>query len=201
MTFGGTGYWESIGKQQQEEADAMIKKSVESGINFIDPANIYCFGQSETILGNSIQNLELNRKDLVIATKVRGSMSESINNHGLSRVHIYNSVEESLNRLQLDTIDFLYVHGVDVLTPIKETMRTLNEIVETGAVHYLGVCNWPAWMVMKANAIAQQKGWHEFKAMQYYYSLSGRDVDDELIPMGEVEGIGFMPWSPLAGGF
>lgn len=201
MTFGGEGYWKAIGQQTQDEADALLKKSVESGINFIDTANIYSYGQSEAILGNAIKNLELNRDDLVIATKVRGKMGEEINNEGLSRFHIFNSIQKSLERLQLDHVDILYVHGVDSTLPVKEIMRTLNDVVNEGYTRYIGVCNWPAWMVMKANAIAEQEGWHQFKAMQYYYSIGGRDVEDELIPLSESEGLGFMPWSPLAGGF
>ncbi|NBC03359.1 MAG: aldo/keto reductase [Bacteroidetes bacterium] len=201
MTFGGEGMWEAIGQQEQEEADELIQKSVDSGINFIDTANIYSFGQSETILGNSIKNLELNRDELVIATKLRGKMGDQPNNQGLSRYHIFNSVEKSLARLQIDHIDLLYVHGVDPVTSVREIMRGLNDIVESGKVRYIGVCNWPAWMVMKALGISRQEGWHEFKAMQYFYSLSSRDVEDSLIPLSQSEQLGFMPWSPLAGGF
>jgi len=101
----------------------------------------------------------------------------------------------------MDHIDILYVHGVDPYVSIYEIMRTLNDIVETGKVRYIGVCNWPAWMVMKALGIARREGWHEFKAMQYFYSLSCRDVEDAIIPLSESEELGFMPWSPLAGGF
>ncbi|SMO76075.1 aldo/keto reductase [Gracilimonas mengyeensis] len=201
MTFGGEGMWEAIGQQKQEQADELIKKAVDSGINFIDTANVYSFGQSEAILGNSIKNLELNRDELVIASKVRGAMGDDPNNQGLSRFHIFNSVNKSLERLQLDHLDILYVHGVDSVTPIREIMRSLNDIVESGKVRYIGVCNWPAWMVMKAQGIARQEGWHEFKAMQYFYSLSGRDAEDALIPLSQSEELGFMPWSPLAGGF
>ncbi|WP_440999575.1 aldo/keto reductase [Fodinibius sp. SL11] len=201
MTFGGEGYWEAIGQQTQDQADNLLKKAIDSGINFIDTANIYSFGQSEAILGNSIKNLNLNREELVIATKVRGAMGEDPNNQGLSRYHIFNSVENSLERLQLDHIDMLYVHGVDSVMPIREIMRGLNDVVETGKVRYIGVCNWPAWMVMKAQSIARQEGWHEFKAMQYFYSLSGRDAEDALIPLSQSEQMAFLPWSPLAGGF
>ncbi|MFW6157431.1 MAG: aldo/keto reductase [Balneolaceae bacterium] len=201
MTFGGEGYWKAIGQQSQDQADKLVKKAVDSGINFIDTANIYSFGQSETILGNSKKNLDLNREELVIATKVRGVMGDDPNNQGLSRFHIFNSIDNSLERLQLDHIDILYVHGVDSVTPIREIMRGLNDIVETGKVRYIAVCNWPAWMVMKAQGIARREGWHEFKAMQYFYSLAGRDVEDSLIPLSQSEGLGFLPWSPLAGGF
>lgn len=201
MTFGGEGMWKAVGQQEQEEAEELIKTSVDAGINFIDTANVYSFGQSETILGNSIQNLGLNRNDLVISTKLAGKMGEQPNNQGLSRYHIFNSVDQSLERLQLDHIDLLYVHGVDPVTSIREIMRGLNDIVESGKVRYIGVCNWPAWMVMKALGIARQEGWHEFKVMQYFYSLSGRDAEDALIPLSQSENLGFLPWSPLAGGF
>ncbi|MFN1835482.1 aldo/keto reductase [Balneola sp. MJW-20] len=201
MTFGGEGMWEAVGKQPQKEADELIRKSLDSGINFFDTANVYSYGQSETILGNSLKNLKVNRNEAIIATKVRGMMGEDHNNKGLSRFHIFNSVDKSLERLQLDHIDILYVHGVDSYTSIKEIMRCLNDLIESGKVRYLGVCNWPAWMVMKAQGIARQEGWNEFKAMQYFYSLSGRDAEDSLIPLSRSEGLGFMPWSPLAGGF
>lgn len=201
MTFGGEGYWEAIGQQQQDEADELLSTAFEAGVNFIDTANVYSFGQSEKILGNSLQNLEVDRDEVVVATKVRGEMSDAPNDQGLSRYHIFNSVDRSLERLQLDTIDLLYVHGVDSVTSIREVMRGLNDVVEAGKVRYIGVCNWPAWHVMKAQGIARREGWHEFKAMQYYYSLSGRDAEDALIPLSQSEGLGFMPWSPLAGGF
>lgn len=201
MTFGGEGYWEAIGQQQQDEADALLERSFEAGVNFIDTANVYSFGQSETILGNSLNNLDVDRDDAVVATKVRGQMSDGPNDQGLSRYHVFNSVDRSLERLQLDTIDLLYVHGVDSVTSIREVMRGLNDVVESGKVRYVGVCNWPAWQVMKAQSIARREGWHELKAMQYYYSLSSRDVEDALIPLSQSEGLGFMPWSPLAGGF
>jgi aryl-alcohol dehydrogenase-like predicted oxidoreductase len=201
MTFGGEGQWKAIGEQQQEEADELVERSLEAGINFIDTANVYSYGQSETILGNSLNNLDVDRDEVIIATKVRGQMSESPNDQGLSRYHIFNSVEDSLERLQLDHIDLLYVHGVDSTVPVRETMRALNDVVEAGKVRYIGVCNWPAWKVMEAQQIARREGWHEFKAMQYFYSLSGRDAEDALIPLAEQEDLGFMPWSPLAGGF
>jgi aryl-alcohol dehydrogenase-like predicted oxidoreductase len=201
MTFGGEGQWKAIGQQQQEEADALIEQSLEAGVNFIDTANVYSYGQSEAILGNSLQNLEVDRDEVVVATKVRGPMSESPNDQGLSRYHIFNSVDDSLERLQLDTIDLLYVHGIDSAVPTREIMHSLHDVVESGRVRYLGVCNWPAWRVMEAQQIARREGWHEFKAMQYFYSLSGRDAEDALIPLARQEDLAFLPWSPLAGGF
>jgi aryl-alcohol dehydrogenase-like predicted oxidoreductase len=201
MTFGGKGYWEAIGKIQQEEVNSLMRVVIDSGINFIDTANIYSFGQSETLLGQSIKDLGLKRSELVIATKVRGKMSDSPNDIGLSRFHIFNSVDESLQRLQLDHIDVLYVHGVDKRTPVEETMRALNDIVLTGKVRYIAVCNWPAWLVMKAQGIAEKNGWHKFVGLQYFYSLSGRDIERELVPMAADQNLAIFPWSPLAGGF
>jgi len=202
MTFGGSGgIWEAIGKVQQQGVNELIKAVVDSGINFIDTANVYSFGESERLLGQSIKHLGLNRNDLVIATKVRGRMGEGVNNLGLSRYHIFQSVDASLERLQLDNIDMLYVHGYDPKTSVEEVMHTLNDIVLTGKVRYIAVCNWPAWTVMKALGIAEKHGWNKFIGLQYFYSLSGRDIERELLPMALDQNIGVMPWSPLAGGF
>src|SRR5690606_4878014 len=201
MTFGGRGFWESIGKIQQEEVNGLMKSVVDSGVNFIDTANVYSYGESERLLGQSVKDLGLNRNELVIATKVRGRMDEKPNNIGLSRYHIFNSVDESLQRLQLDHIDILYVHGVDNRTPVEETMRALNDIVLSGKVRYIAVCNWPAWMVMKAQGIADKNGWNKFIGLQYYYSLSGRDIEREIVPLALDQNLAIMPWSPLAGGF
>ncbi|RWW96652.1 aldo/keto reductase [Flavobacterium cerinum] len=201
MTFGGKGFWEAIGRTQQQEVNELMKVVIDSGINFIDTANVYSYGESEKLLGQSIKDLGLNRNELVIATKVRGRMDDKPNGVGLSRYHIFNSVNESLERLQLDHIDILYVHGVDHRTPVEETMRALNDIVLTGKVRYIAVCNWPAWMVMKAQGIADKNGWNRFIGLQYFYSLAGRDIEREIVPLAEDQNLGIMPWSPLAGGF
>jgi aryl-alcohol dehydrogenase-like predicted oxidoreductase len=199
MTFGGgTGIWQAIGRTQQKEVNELMKVVVDSGINFID---VYSYGDSEKILGQSIKDLNLNRHELVIATKVRGRMGPGQNNVGLSRYHIFQSVDESLQRLQMDHIDILYVHGVDPKTPVEEIMRSLNHIVLTGKVRYIAVCNWPAWMVMKATGIAEKHGWNKFVGMQYFYSLAGRDIEREILPLAADQNIAVMPWSPLAGGF
>jgi aryl-alcohol dehydrogenase-like predicted oxidoreductase len=128
-------------------------------------------------------------------------MAEGVNQIGLSRYHVMQSVEESLKRLQMDHIDLLYVHGVDYATSIEQIVHTLHDLVQSGKVRYVGVCNWPAWMVMKAIGIARQQGWHTFVAMQYFYAAANRDVEQELIPLALDQKLGFMPWSPLAGGF
>lgn len=201
MTFGGSGFWENIGKIQQDEVNQLMKEVVDSGINFIDTANVYSFGQSETLLGQSIIDLGLNRNELIIATKVRGRMSDGKNNVGLSRYHIFQSVDESLKRLQLDHIDILYVHGVDLLTPVEEIMRSLNDIVLTGKVRYVAICNWPAWMVMKVLGISEKNCWSKVIGLQYYFSLVGRDIEREILPLAADQNLAVMPWSPLAGGF
>lgn len=201
MTFGGKGYWEAIGRQTQDEVNELVKASVDAGINFIDTANVYSFGMSEQLLGESLKQTGVSRNNLFIATKVRGRMAEGINQLGLSRYHVMQSVEESLQRLQMDHIDLLYVHGVDFATSVEQIVHTLHDLVQRGKVRYVGVCNWPAWMVMKAIGIAKKHGWHSFVAMQYFYAAASRDAESELIPLAQDQNLGFMPWSPLAGGF
>ncbi|MDO9256202.1 MAG: aldo/keto reductase [Bacteroidales bacterium] len=201
MTFGGKGYWKPIGELPQDEVNKLTKTAIESGINFIDTANVYSEGLSETMLGNAIKSLDLSRQNLVIATKLRGRMGTGANQVGLSRLHIADSVDDSLQRLGLSHIDLLYVHGVDTLTPLEETMRGLEDVVRAGKVRYLGISNHPAWMVAKANGIADKMGWTKFVALQNYYSMAARDVERELVPLALSEGLALMPWSPLAGGF
>ena len=201
MTFGGKGFWEAIGRMPQEEVTTLVKLAMENGINFIDTANIYSEGLSELLLGKALKDLGVDRQQLVIATKVRGRMGSGANQMGLSHLHIIDSVNDSLKRLQLEHIDLLYIHGVDPITPLEETMRALEDVVRAGKVRYLGISNHPAWQVMKANAIAEKMGWTKFVALQNYYSIAGRDIERELIPLAESEGLALMPWSPLAGGF
>lgn len=201
MTFGGKGFWTNIGKLPQEEVTNLVKIAIENGINFIDTANVYSEGLSEILLGKALKDLGLQRQDIFIATKVRGRMGEGVNQVGLSRLHIQYSVNESLQRLGLDHIDLLYIHGVDPITSLEETMRGLEEVVQSGKVRYLGISNHPAWMVVKANSIAGQMGWNKLVALQNYYSIAGRDIEREIVPMAAAENLSIMPWSPLAGGF
>lgn len=203
MTFGGqdAGVWSQIGDLQQTEVNAMIEEVIASGINFIDTANVYSFGQSEQLLGQALKDLKISRDKVVIATKVLGVMSDDINDKGLSRYHIFNSVEASLKRLQMDYIDILYVHGVDSKTALEEIVRSLNDVVNTGKVRYVAICNWPAWMVAKAQMIAHYNGWHKFIGLQYYYSAVTRDIEHEIVPMAKDNHLAVFPWSPLAGGF
>ncbi|ADQ15996.1 aldo/keto reductase [Leadbetterella byssophila DSM 17132] len=203
MTFGGqnAGMWENIGKLQQNEVNELMKSVIEAGINFIDTANVYSFGQSELLLGQSLKDLAVPRDQMVIATKVMGIMDDSPNGRGLSRYHIFNSVDASLKRLQLDHIDILYVHGVDFKTDLEDIVRSLNDVVETGKVRYIAICNWPAWMVAKAQAIAHYNGWHKFIGLQYHYAAVTRDIEHELVPLAQDHNLAIFPWSPLAGGF
>ncbi len=203
MTFGGqdAGMWDQIGKLQQKEVNEMIQSVIDAGINFIDTANVYSYGQSERLLGQALKDLEIPRDEVVIATKVLGPMKEKPNSKGLSRYHIFNSVDQSLKRLQLETIDILYVHGVDPATGVDEIVRTLNDIVNTGKVRYVAICNWPAWMVAQAQAIAKYNGWHQFIGLQHHYSVATRDIEHELIPMARAHNLAIFPWSPLSGGF
>jgi aryl-alcohol dehydrogenase-like predicted oxidoreductase len=201
MTFGGKGYWKAIGDLGQEDVNHIVKTSFDHGINFIDTANAYSEGTSEILLGNALKHSGIPRQEIFIATKVRVRMGPGANQVGLSRLHIIDSVNDSLRRLDLSHIDLLYIHGVDPLTPLEETMRGLEEVVQSGKVRYLGISNHPAWMMMKANCFSEKMGWNKFVASQNYYSIAGRDIEREIIPMAMNEGIGIMPWSPLAGGF
>jgi aryl-alcohol dehydrogenase-like predicted oxidoreductase len=201
MTFGGKGYWKAIGQQPEEEATQLVKTAIESGINFFDTANAYSEGLAETLLGRSFKNLGISHQSVFVATKVRLRMGPGANQVGLSRLHILDSVDDSLARLGLSHIDMLYIHGVDPVTPIEETMRALEDVVRSGKVRYIGVSNHPAWMVMKANCHAENHGWAKFVASQNFYSIASRDIEREIVPMAVSEGISIIPWSPLAGGF
>jgi len=202
MTFGGTdGMWGQIGQLRQPEADALVKTALEAGINFIDTANVYAGGESERILGQSIRNLGIPRDEVVIATKVLGPMGEGPNAGGASRAHILAQAKASLSRLQMDHIDLYQIHGFDPLTPITETLEALDTLVRQGHVRYLGLSNWAAWQIVKAVGITEARKLAPILSLQAYYTLVGRDLEREIVPMLQSEGIGLMVWSPLAGGF
>jgi aryl-alcohol dehydrogenase-like predicted oxidoreductase len=185
----------------EDEVTLLVKTAYDNGINFIDTANAYSEGLSEILLGKAIKKIGISRQAMVIASKVRLRMGPGANQVGLSRLHISDSVNDSLGRLGMDHIDLLYIHSVDPLTPLEETMRGLEDVVRSGKVRYIGVSNHPAWMVMKANGLAEKMGWTKFVASQNFYSIASRDMEREIVPMALSEGIGIMPWSPLAGGF
>ncbi len=198
MTFGGTGMWTPVGKTQQEEADKLVGIALDAGINFFDTANIYSTGISEQILGKALGS---KRKDIILATKVRGKMGEGVNQLGLSRVHIMQQVDESLKRLGTDYIDLYQIHGFDMLTPLEETLRALDDLVHSGKVRYIGCSNLTAGQLMKSLWISDKNGFNKFKSLQAYYSIAGRDLEREIVPILKDQNMGLMVWSPLAGGF
>jgi aryl-alcohol dehydrogenase-like predicted oxidoreductase len=200
MTFGGKGYWTAIGQLAQEPVDELVKRSVDAGINFIDTANVYSEGLSEEMTGKAIKNLGLNRDDLVIATKVRGKMGEGPNSVGLTRKHIVQQAEESLKRLNVDYIDLYQIHGYDPLTPLEETLWALDDLVKSGNVRYIGCSNLAAWQLMKALSYSTYNKVAKFVSLQAYYTIAGRDLERELIPLLQDQKVGLMVWSPLAGG-
>lgn len=201
MTFGGQGMWTAIGKLSQKEVNDLVKLSVDAGINFIDTANIYSFGLSEQMTGQAIRDLGMKRDDLVIATKVRGAMGEGPNQAGLSRKHILQQADESLTRLKTDYIDLYQIHGFDAETPMEETLKALDSLVQSGKVRYIGCSNLAAWQIMKALGISVQEHLAKFVSLQAYYTLAGRDLEREIAPLLNDQKLGLMVWSPLAGGF
>jgi aryl-alcohol dehydrogenase-like predicted oxidoreductase len=203
MTFGGNadaGMWKAIGTLGQGEVDGIVGRALAAGVNFIDTADVYSFGQSERLLGQALKNLGVARKDVVIATKVFGEMGPRPNDRGASRGHIMDSVHGSLERLQTDHIDLYQIHGNDAVTPVEETLRALDDLVSQGLVRYVGVSNWAAWKIAKALGLSAAKGYARFETLQAYYSIAGRDLERELVPMLTEEQLGLMVWSPLAGG-
>ncbi len=201
MTFGGgEGIWGKIGNLQQQESERLIARSLEAGINFIDTADVYASGVSETITGQALKNLKVKREEVVIATKVFGETGAGPNGRGASRAHILDGVKASLKRLQLDHIDLYQIHGFDPATPMEETVRALETLVAQGLVRYVGVSNWSAWQIMKGLGIADRLGFSRFASLQAYYTIAGRELEREITPMLKSEGVGLMVWSPLAGG-
>ena len=201
MTYGGgAGIWENIGNLQQDAVNEQVKFAVEAGINFIDTANVYSTGKSEMLLGQALKSLQLPRDQLVVATKSTGSMDETPNGRGQSRHHIFNAIDASLKRLQLDYIDLYQLHAFDPLTPFEESLSALNDLVRSGRVRYIGLCNMAAWQIMKALALSDRRGFAKFVSVQAYYTLASRDLEREVVPLLQDQSLGLMVWSPLAGG-
>jgi aryl-alcohol dehydrogenase-like predicted oxidoreductase len=199
MTFGGRGQiWEVIGGLDQQSVDALVLGALDAGINFVDTANVYSAGESETMLGKALGS---RRHEVVLATKVRGRTGAGPNQVGLSRLHILQAVEASLKRLDTDYIDLYQIHRFDALTNIEDTLRTLDDLVHSGKVRYIGCSNLAAWQLMKALAVSRAQRLERFKCTQSYYSLAGRELEREMIPLLQDQGLGLLVWSPLAGGF
>jgi len=202
MTFGGSeGMWQKIGTLQQGDAERLVGQAIDAGINFIDTADVYAGGVSEQITGQALRNLKVPRESVVVATKVYSETGPGYNRGGATRSHILDGVKASLKRLQLDHIDLYQIHGFDPVTPIEETVRALDQLVRHGHVRYVGVSNWAAWQIVKALGISERLGLARFESLQAYYTVAGRDLERELVPMLQSEGLGLMVWSPLAGGF
>jgi aryl-alcohol dehydrogenase-like predicted oxidoreductase len=178
----------------------VVKRALDAGINFIDTANVYGRGQSEILTGQALKNLGIARDEVVLATKVFGEMANGPNGRGVSRYHVMEAVKASLKRLQLDHIDLYQIHGFDPVTPIEEALRALDTLVQQGHVRYIGVSNWAAWQIVKALGISERLGLARFASLQAYYTIAGRDLERELVPMLQSEGLGLLVWSPLAGG-
>jgi aryl-alcohol dehydrogenase-like predicted oxidoreductase len=200
MTFGGKGFWEVVGKLGGKEVEGLVGAALDGGVNFLDTANVYSEGESEKLLGAALAALGRPRDQVVVATKVRGRMGPGPNEVGLSRGHILSAIDASLKRLQLDHVDLYQIHGVDPTTPLEETVRALDDVVRAGKARYVGFCNLPAWMAMKAIAFAEAHGLARFESAQMYYSIAGRDIEREVAPFAQSEGLAILPWSPLAGG-
>ncbi len=200
MTFGGKGWAKLIGTLDQKAVDQIVRRSIDAGINFIDTANVYSEGLAEELTGQSLKNLGLNRDDLVIATKVRGQMGQGPNDSGLTRKHILHQVEASLKRLQTDYIDLYQIHSFDQLTPWQETLWALDDLVKSGKVRYIGASNLAAWQLMKALDFAAYTRVAAFVSLQAYYTIAGRDLEREIVPLLKDQQVGLLVWSPLAGG-
>jgi aryl-alcohol dehydrogenase-like predicted oxidoreductase len=201
MTYGGgKGIWEAIGTLQQDAVNEQVRFAVDAGINFIDTANVYHTGQSEMLLGQSLRALSLKRDDLIVATKATGSMDDTPNGRGQSRHHLFNQVDASLKRLQLDYIDLYQIHGFDPLTPFEESLGAMNDLVRSGRVRYIGLCNLAAWQIMKALSVSERLNLAKFVSVQAYYTIAGRDLEREVVHLLKDQKLGLMVWSPLAGG-
>ncbi|CAO3632869.1 unnamed protein product [Cunninghamella blakesleeana] len=213
MGFGSSDWFNWV--LNEKESIDIIDKAYEIGINFFDTANIYSNGESERVLGKAIKQLNLPRGRIVVATKVGLAVQptpdsgflplpvddpEFINQFGLSRKHIFDAVNASLERLQLDYIDLLQIHRMDLNTPWEETMEALHDLVKCGKVRYIGASSMPVYQFQKANYIAEKNGWTKFVSMQNLYNLIYREEEREMIPYCQENNIAIIPWSPLAGG-
>jgi aryl-alcohol dehydrogenase-like predicted oxidoreductase len=201
MTFGcGQGLWAHIAGLRQPEVDALVGTALDNGLNFFDTADVYSDGGSEMSTGKALRNLRAPRDQFVLATKVMGRMGPKPNQLGLSRVHILHAVEESLKRLQMDYIDLYQIHGLDLLTPLEETLEALNDCVRAGKVRYIGVSNLAAWQIARALWISDKRHLARFESVQAYYTIAARDLEREIVPLAQDQRLAILTWSPLAGG-
>lgn len=198
MTFGGKGYWKIIGELEQKDANELVNIALEAGVNFFDTADVYSEGLAEEMLGKALGK---HRKEIILATKVRGRTGNGPNEVGLSRHHIIENCNASLKRLGTDYIDLYQLHSFDPYTPQEETLRALDDLVRAGKVRYIGASNHSGWQLMKALAISDKQNLEKFVTLQAYYSLVSRDLENELVPLCLDQKLGILTWSPLGGGF
>ncbi|MCI0609572.1 MAG: aldo/keto reductase [Anaerolineae bacterium] len=199
MSYGSKKWREWI--LEEEESKPFIKRAFDAGINFFDTADVYSLGESERVTGNILKGLGVRRENIVVATKVNGQMSDDINDKGLSRKHIMVSIDKSLQRLQMDYVDLYQIHRWDYETPIEETMEALNDVVRAGKARYIGASSMFAWQFAKSLHVCEAHGWTKFISMQNHYNLVYREEEREMIPLCQDQGIGLLPWSPMARGF
>jgi aryl-alcohol dehydrogenase-like predicted oxidoreductase len=200
MTYGGKGFWEVIGKLGVDAVAGQLRTALDAGVNFLDTANVYHEGESEKLVAAGMKQLGLRRDEFVIATKVHGRTGKGANDVGLSRRHIMSAIDASLARLETDHVDLYQIHGYDPATPPEEVVAALSDVVRAGKARYVGFCNLPAWVAMKMLAIAERTGAARFISAQMFYAIAARDIEREIVPLAKSEGLGIMPWSPLAGG-
>jgi 1-deoxyxylulose-5-phosphate synthase len=199
MTYGSSNWRKWV--LDEEQALPFVKRALQAGINFFDTADVYSFGASEEVLGNTLRTCGVKRENVVIATKVFNAMSEDVNDRGLSRKHILDSIDRSLRRLKMDYVDLYQIHRWDYATPIEESMEALNDVVKSGKARYIGASSMFAWQFAKAQYTADLHGWRRFISMQNHYNLVYREEEREMIPLCIDQGIGIIPWSPMARGF
>ena len=199
MSYGSKKWREWI--LEEEESKPFIKSALDAGINFFDTADVYSLGESERVTGNILKEIGVRRENIVVATKVNGQMSDDINDKGLSRKHIMDSIDKSLQRLQMDYVDLYQTHRWDYETPVEETMEALNDVVRAGKARYIGASSMFAWQFAKALHTSEKHGWTKFISMQNHYNLVYREEEREMIPLCQDQGIGLLPWSPMARGF
>jgi aryl-alcohol dehydrogenase (NADP+) len=199
MSYGSKKWREWI--LEENEALPFVQRALEAGINFFDTADVYSVGESERILGSLLRKLNVHREDVVVATKVFNPMGEGPNERGNSRKHILDSVDASLRRLQMDHVDLYQIHRWDYETPIEETLDALNDVVRAGKARYIGASSMFAWQLMKALSVSDARGYARFVSLQGHYNLAYREEEREMIPLCLDQGLGLIPWSPMARGF
>jgi len=201
-TFGGRGHpmWERLGGLSQDDANAVVARAFESGINFFDTADIYGAGESEVAVGEAIRHLGCSRDEIVLATKLSGQVGQHPNGAGASRAHVLSAVDASLKRLRLDHVDVLMIHFFDPATPIEESLRALDDVVRAGKARYIGCSNFAGWQLATAQETARRLGLERFAIIESHWSAVTREIERELVPAARAHGVGMLIWGALLGG-